>query len=209
MAKETERRFLVKSDEWRSSANGGVHYLQGYLTTDPEQNVPIRIGDDAASLTIKGEADGFTRPEFGIPFHSTTLRTSRSSALSRSSRRRDIRFSAMVERGKSMSTMGKTEASRGGRRDPLRRGGQARPKAWVGEDISSDERYRNINLVEHPFSRWSDKEKPQERRCSSSTARLSRMVFIASLPSSFPWPSTNYQIRKAPWMLLSMKRAKI
>ena len=64
MAKETERRFLVRSDEWRRLADGGVHYLQGYLTTDPKRNVRVRIGDDAASLTIKGEADGFTRPEF-------------------------------------------------------------------------------------------------------------------------------------------------
>ena len=67
MGKETERRFLVQSQEWRELAGAGVHYRQGYLSTDVKRNVRIRVGDTDARITIKGEAKGFTRPEFEYP----------------------------------------------------------------------------------------------------------------------------------------------
>ncbi len=161
MAKETERRFLVKSDEWRSSANGGVHYLQGYLTTDPERNVRIRIGDDAASLTIKGAADGFTRPEFeySVPLNDAEDIKKLCLEPILEKTRYTIQCNGLTwevdeydgeNKGLVLAEV-ETHSDAAVKHVPT----------WVGEDISSDERYRNINLVEHPFSRWSDKEKPQ------------------------------------------------
>jgi len=208
MAKETERRFLVKSDEWRSSANGGVHYLQGYLTTDPERNVRIRIGDDAASLTIKGAADGFTRPEFeySVPLNDAEDIKKLCLEPILEKTRYTIQCNGLTwevdeydgeNKGLVLAEV-ETHSDAAVKHVPT----------WVGEDISSDERYQNINLVEHPFSRWSDKEKPQTT-FSLKHGELSKMVFIASLPSSFPSLSTNYPIRKAPWILLSMKRANV
>jgi adenylate cyclase len=161
MAKETERRFLVRSDEWRRLANGGVHYLQGYLTTDPKRNVRIRIGDEAASLTIKGEADGFTRPEFEY-----------SVPLSDAEDIKKLCLEPILEKTRyAVKCVGLTwevdeyeGENKGLVVAEVETNSDAPIKhvpAWVGEDISSDERYRNINLVEHPFTRWGGKEKPQ------------------------------------------------
>src|SRR5215217_7340189 len=67
MGQETERRFLIRSQAWRQLADGGVDYRQGYLSTDAKRNVRIRLGDKEARITIKGEANGNTRPEFEYP----------------------------------------------------------------------------------------------------------------------------------------------
>lgn len=63
MAKEIERKFLVKSDEWRQLAKGTL-YRQGYLNSTKERTVCIRIIDDKAFLTIKGATIGITRAEY-------------------------------------------------------------------------------------------------------------------------------------------------
>jgi adenylate cyclase len=63
MAKEIERKFLVKGDAWRSLAKG-TPYRQGYLNSVKERTVRIRTVGDKAFLTIKGLTVGATRSEY-------------------------------------------------------------------------------------------------------------------------------------------------
>src|SRR5215472_12928545 len=63
MAKEVERKFLVKGDAWRSLAKGTT-YRQGYLNSAKERTVRVRTTDDKAYLTIKGITVGATRAEY-------------------------------------------------------------------------------------------------------------------------------------------------
>ncbi len=70
MAKEIERKFLVKSDAWRSAASGSQRIVQGYLTQGNGVTVRIRIFDDArAVLTIKAGGTALSRDEYeyGVP----------------------------------------------------------------------------------------------------------------------------------------------
>ena len=53
MGREVEGKFLVQNDSWRQ-AGPGVPYRQGYLSTDPERTVRVRIAGDKGFLTIKG-----------------------------------------------------------------------------------------------------------------------------------------------------------
>lgn len=71
MALEIERRFLVCSDAWRSSAGPGQALRQGYLAASAE-GVTVRMrlrGMDEAWLTLKAAADavGLVRHEFEYP----------------------------------------------------------------------------------------------------------------------------------------------
>jgi adenylate cyclase len=63
MGIEIERKFHVKSDDWRQLGEP-VHYLQGYLVADTERTVRIRIAGEHAFITIKGPTDGISRKEF-------------------------------------------------------------------------------------------------------------------------------------------------
>lgn len=70
MGKEIERKFLLKSDEWRSLVSQSYSIQQGYLNSDPHRTVRIRIKDEQGILTIKGKNEGISRLEFeyDIPF---------------------------------------------------------------------------------------------------------------------------------------------
>lgn len=63
MAKEIERKYLVKGDDWRKLAKG-VPYRQGYLSTVKERTVRVRTIGDEGFLTIKGISVGATRSEY-------------------------------------------------------------------------------------------------------------------------------------------------
>lgn len=65
MAKEIERKFLLKGDGWRKAATSRHRIVQFYLASGPDRAIRIRIRDDAeASLTLKFGAAGPSRDEF-------------------------------------------------------------------------------------------------------------------------------------------------
>lgn len=63
MAKEIERKFLVKNDDFKNNSVA-VLFRQGYLSTDIDRVVRVRIEGNQAKLTIKGRNSGMTRDEF-------------------------------------------------------------------------------------------------------------------------------------------------
>ncbi len=66
MPKEIERKFLVESDEFKELSFKKVYLKQGYLNSDKNRAVRVRITNDAAFLTIKGKSNesGTTRFEW-------------------------------------------------------------------------------------------------------------------------------------------------
>lgn len=68
MAKEIERKFLVKG-EFMKMAVSHIKITQSYLSIDPEKTLRIRIADKQAFLTIKTRSSGraITRNEWEFP----------------------------------------------------------------------------------------------------------------------------------------------
>jgi len=66
MATEIERKYLVKSNIWKKGLTeaDSSFIQQGYLNTDPDRVVRVRVRDSKACLTIKSRATGITRSEF-------------------------------------------------------------------------------------------------------------------------------------------------
>ena len=64
MAIEIERKFLVCDDSWRTQADSGVFYSQGYLSTDPQRCVRVRIAGQRAWLNIKSAVSTLRRLEY-------------------------------------------------------------------------------------------------------------------------------------------------
>jgi CYTH domain-containing protein len=64
--KEIERKFLVTSNSFLSESTTSYRIVQGYLNTDPERTVRIRIKGTKGYITIKGKgnASGTTRFEW-------------------------------------------------------------------------------------------------------------------------------------------------
>ena len=66
MSLEIERKFLVNNDDYKKESYQKKTIKQGYLNSDKSRTVRIRITDDAAFLTIKGQSNktGTTRFEW-------------------------------------------------------------------------------------------------------------------------------------------------
>lgn len=66
MAVEIERKFLVKSEVFKSEAFNSYHIKQGFLNSDRERIVRIRLKNDIGILTVKGKStsDGLSRFEW-------------------------------------------------------------------------------------------------------------------------------------------------
>ena len=63
---EIERKFLVKNDSYKNLATAQKKIAQGYLNTNPERTVRVRIANEKGFLTIKGKGNdsGMTRFEW-------------------------------------------------------------------------------------------------------------------------------------------------
>lgn len=65
MAKEIERKFLVRPDtDLDAITERRSEMIQAYLSTDPRATVRVRITDTHARLTVKGRNKGIERNEW-------------------------------------------------------------------------------------------------------------------------------------------------
>ena len=63
---EIERKFLVKSNNYKAAAISKNRIVQGFLNTHPERTVRVRITEEKGFLTVKGMGNdsGTTRFEW-------------------------------------------------------------------------------------------------------------------------------------------------
>jgi len=66
MSVEIERKFLVKNDLFKEQSEKKVYIRQGFLNSDKERVVRVRLKDEQGFLTIKGASNisGTTRFEW-------------------------------------------------------------------------------------------------------------------------------------------------
>lgn len=155
MGREIERKFLVRSAEWKRDVTGVRSLRQGYLAIDKGNNVRVRTDGQRAWLTIKGRGEGITRPEFEykIPIADADQLL----ALCRGRVVEKVRH--LIPAGEYVWEIDEFAGENSGlivaeielsdEATPVPRPG------WLGEEVTTDPRYLNANLAVHPFRRWS------------------------------------------------------
>lgn len=155
MAEETEHRYLVRSDEWKQKSPRAEHLLQGYLSLDETRSVRVRTTDKTAFITVKGNRDGLTRSEFEypVPFRDASqileeLCVKPLISKTRYKVRQDGQLWEIDEfEGENKGlVIAEVEVKPGAKR--------IKKPAWVGEEISGQERFDNIKLIREPFETW-------------------------------------------------------
>ncbi|WP_431132848.1 CYTH domain-containing protein [Psychroserpens mesophilus] len=63
---EIERKFLVTSEDFKAQSFKQTRIIQGFLNTNPERTVRVRLKDNKGFLTVKGKStnDGLKRFEW-------------------------------------------------------------------------------------------------------------------------------------------------
>jgi adenylate cyclase len=154
MGVEIERKFLVRGEEWKSLGES-VLLRQGYLSSQPERIVRVRIEGDRAMMTIKGRSVGASRGEWEYPLPMEDARVFLDQLCERpiieKHRYRIVHEGMTWEVDEFMGenaglVVAEIELESEGQ-------GFEKPE-WVGEEVTQDARYFNSNLLRHPFSRW-------------------------------------------------------
>jgi adenylate cyclase len=154
MGVEIERKFLLRGEGWRALGEP-VLLRQGYLSSQRERVVRVRIEGDTAMLTIKGRSVGASRGEWEYPIPladaEVFLATLCEQPLVEKYRRR-IDFGGLVwevdeflgvNAGLIVAEVELTAEDQ-----------VFDQPDWVGDEVTDDARYFNANLIRQPYSTW-------------------------------------------------------
>lgn len=154
MGKEIERKFLVKDDRWKVGVVG-VNYRQGYLSSNNQCVVRIRTEGKSAFLTIKGKNRGLIRSEFEYPIplaEANEMLYNLCNTPLIEKTRYHIEFAGMLWeidefKGDNHGLI-VAEVELENEQQEIEK------PEWIGEEVSYDPRYYNVNLVKNPFCKW-------------------------------------------------------
>ncbi|RMF61349.1 MAG: CYTH domain-containing protein [Calditrichaeota bacterium] len=156
--REIERKFLVIGNEWRNLAKG-ILYHQGYLNTDPERTVRVRIVENKGFLTIKGISQGASRVEYEyeIPVEHARELLEQLCLFTLKKVRYKISYHGLIWEVDEF-----LEANKGLVLAEVELPDESYPvetPEWVGEEVTGDPRFYNLYLSQHPYRDWTDEEK--------------------------------------------------
>lgn len=155
MALEIERKFLLANDSWRKESYKSVKYVQGYMGSNEQSSIRIRIEDNRANLNIKSKTIGVQRAEYDyeIPIDEaeemlyslcdTPLIEKERFFVKHQTHIWEIDvfagdnhglIVAEIELGSANESFGKPQ--------------------WLAEEVTEDSRYYNVCLVTNPFKNW-------------------------------------------------------
>jgi adenylate cyclase len=154
MGLEIERKFLVR-DPSVLDGLAGTDIRDGYLSIAPERPIRVRRAGERAFITIKGPSAGATRAEYEyeIPAGDADelLEGLAIKPLIEKRRHRlaagELSWEIDVYRGDNAGLV-VAEVELPSADQPL----DLPP--WLGEEVTGDHRYANVNLVAHPYRSW-------------------------------------------------------
>lgn len=154
MAQEIERKFLVRGSRWKNLAEG-VLYQQGYLSSDIERTVRVRVVGQKGFLTIKGPSEGISRLEFEYEIPVSDARQLLE-VLCEKPIIEKHRF--RIEHDDCLWEVDEFHGVNEGlvvAEVELEYADQVVDLPdWIGEEVSEDPRYFNSSLVKTPYSVW-------------------------------------------------------
>ncbi|WP_305044258.1 CYTH domain-containing protein [Geoalkalibacter sp.] len=156
MGVEIERKFLLRNHDWQNAVIGKTRLRQGFLSTDPERTLRVRLADGQGTLTIKGLTRGARRVEFEYPIPAEDAARLLDELCLKpliEKIRHAVPYAGMLWEIDVFSgdnaglVVAEIELGDEGQVFEL--------PPWVGEEVTGDPRYYNANLIRRPFSAWS------------------------------------------------------
>lgn len=155
MALEIERKFLVDKEKWKKVVKpAGNLYRQGYLSTDPDKTIRVRLGGSEGYITIKGISNGPVRKEFDYAIPAEDARELLNLfAMSHVTKTRykiivDNKLWEIDEFMDENDGLVVAEIELKDENEPF-----AIPE-WVTIEVTDDKKYYNSILSLHPYKNW-------------------------------------------------------
>ncbi len=153
---ETERKFLVRNDSYKTQSVEMTRMIQGYICRESGKTVRIRIAGEHAWITIKGasSANGTSRYEWEeeIPSDEAAELMKLCSDGIIDKTRYIVIFAGhkfeIDEFHGNNSGLTIAEIELENEAEPF-----FKPE-WLGQEVTGDRRYYNSMLISNPFSEW-------------------------------------------------------
>lgn len=155
MAVEIERKFLTRAGvDWAALAVSSQKMVQGYLTTDKQAVVRVRIAGEAAFLTIKGETTGISRLEFEYPVPLTDAEAM--IGLCQQPVIEKVRY--IIPQGNLCWEVdvfaGLNQGLVVAEIELPDEAFEFEKPEWLGEEVSNQVQYYNSKLIRKPYTQW-------------------------------------------------------
>ncbi len=155
MAIEIERKFLLRNDSWREQGGPGTPYRQGYLAGGTCSSVRARIEGNQANLNIKSGDLSIRRTEYEYPIPlkdaQEILDNLCPGGIIEKTRYRVLHAGHVWEID---VFVGDNQGLVVAEIELQHEDEEFERPDWLGEEVSDDPRYYNVNLVACPYKDW-------------------------------------------------------
>lgn len=156
MGIEIERKFLLKADNWQQHVAHIKPDLikQGYLCSDPDRTVRVRLMGKKGYLTIKGKTARMSRQEFEYeipPQEATELLLLCQGPLIEKNR---YKLPVQGQIWELDEFFGENKGLLLAEAELNHEEQKLEVPDWIEKEVTGDLRYYNSNLCLHPFGHW-------------------------------------------------------
>lgn len=156
MSLEIERKFLVKNDEFKNASFQQKTLKQGYLNSDKNRTVRIRIADNQAFITVKGISNDAGTTRFEWEKEIEVKEATEMLSLCDPTIIEKTRF--LVKNGQHIFEIDEFYGDNKGlivAEIELNFENETFEKpSWLGEEVTGIVKYYNANLSKLPFCDW-------------------------------------------------------
>lgn len=153
---EIERKFLVKSDDYKQKASAQTRIVQGFLNTDPERTVRVRIKGDKGFLTVKGASNDSGTTRFEWETEISTAEAANLIDLCEPGILEKVRFE--VPLGKHLyevdEFLGENKGLVLAEVELNHEDEHFEKPDWLGEEVTGQIQYYNSQLSKRPYHNW-------------------------------------------------------
>lgn len=160
MGIEIERKFLLKNDDWKEQVSSSTFFKQGYLNasksnSDVKSSVRVRIEGNNANINIKSMTLSITRQEYeySIPIDDAKKMLDElcEQPLIEKTRHivkyNDHKWEIDVFSGMNEGLIvAEIELQNENEKFSI--------PDWIGDEVSEQVKYYNVNLIQYPYSSW-------------------------------------------------------
>lgn len=161
MGIEIERKFLLKNDDWKQRVSSSTDFKQGYLvgandnSRSGKASVRIRIEGDSANVNIKSMTLDISRQEYeySIPLEDAVKMLTELCEKPLIEKVRHV----VKHEGHEWEVdvfSGDNEGLIVAEIELQNENEQFSVPSWIGEEVSDQVKYYNVNLIHNPFSSW-------------------------------------------------------
>lgn len=159
MAREIERKFLLKNQDWRQAVKKQTRFVQGYLNQIEENSskssVRVRIEGEQANLNIKSLEIGLSRDEYE---YTIPLKDAEKMLAS-------LAVGPVIEKNRYLvdyqGVTWEIDEFFGDNAGLLVAEVELESETqalaipdWAGTEVTHDVKYYNISLSKHPYKEW-------------------------------------------------------